>query len=224
MDMSIDYEQIVIEFFRRPPTGSDSEQLDAYHRFLRDHLPTPWCDHYLRMPGATGEIVEFEDHGTRFLFDLGAERVVAAFGVSDPTSAARDTSRMSGFLKKSAPPSHAADRATSSGADERRLRAMSFRDRYVALHGHRYDRGHFISHKQGGGLDVNLFPQRADINQGTSEPGRAYRAMERRCASRAGIFCFSRPLYADDTWVPIELEYGVVEDLSVPDVRVFPNR
>lgn len=34
--------------------------------------------------------------------------------------------------------------------------------------GGKYDRGHFIAHLSGGPIDINLFPQRRDINRGWS--------------------------------------------------------
>ena len=222
----IDYEPIVARFVGRGSSRTAGEQLEAYHQFLFDELPDWWSQSYHLMPHDSTEIVEFEDHGVRFLFDLVAERVVVAFGVSEPTQGRRDASRMSGFLGKVNPPSRLASESDTGNSDEvarQQLAGMTFRDRFFLLHGDRYDRGHFISHKQGGGLDVNLFPQRADINQGRSALGRKYRAMERRCARQPGVFCFSRPIYGDRTWVPSELEYGVVEDLQVPEVRVFPN-
>jgi hypothetical protein len=36
--------------------------------------------------------------------------------------------------------------------------------------------------------------------------------MERFVASHLGTFFFHRPLYDDGTWVPAELEYGVLLD------------
>ena len=77
---------------------------------------------------------------------------------------------------------------------------LSYRERFLASHGHRYDRGHFMSHRQAGGLDINLFPQRADINQGHSALGKQYRAMERDAVTHRNTFVFSRPLYDDKSW------------------------
>lgn len=225
----IDYGLIANRFLDRTPRGTLDQQRDAYHEFLFDELPVAWCEQYGSMPGASTQIVEFDDHGFRFLFDVGPERVVAAFGLSDPSTNERDRSRMAGFLgKERVPRDSDAAAAGMDAADERMsqqdLAGMTFRDRFSVLYGGLFDRGHFMSHTQGGGLDVNLFPQRADINQGRSSLGREYRAMERRCATRPGVFCFNRPIYDDDSWVPSELEYGLTEGLQVPDVRVFPNK
>ena len=222
----IDYERIVARFLDQSSNGTARDRLDAYHEFLLDELPHWWCQTYKLMPNNSVEIVEFNHHDVRFLFDLAAERVVAAFNLSKLVTSPRDVTRMSSFARKSTSvlvsESPVANSCEAPGPRE--LAGMTFRDRFFRLYGDRYDRGHFISHTQGGGLDVNLFPQFADINQGRSALGRLYRSMERRCSSRPGVFCFSRPIYDDITWVPFELEYGVVEDVQIPDVRVFPNR
>ena len=45
----------------------------------------------------------------------------------------------------------------------------------------RRDKGHFIAHAIGGGLDMNIFSQARDLNRGISEQGKVYRLMERYC-------------------------------------------
>ena len=118
------------------------------------------------MPYQT-EILQFTVDGFDFLFDLSTgtkespseERVVAAFGKSHIPIQARDTARMKGFLGPSS-----------------------------KVFGDGYDKGHFIGHSLGGGLDVNLFPQRRDINRGWSKRGKVYRAMEKYCADHPAPF------------------------------------
>ena len=80
-----------------------------------------------------------------------------------------------------------------------------------------------MSHRQGGGYDINLFPQLASVNQGKSPEGQVYRAMETECV-RTSLFCFSRPIYDDRSWVPAELEYGVLRTANTLDFRTFPNK
>jgi DNA/RNA non-specific endonuclease len=84
------------------------------------------------------------------------------------------------------------------------------------------DRGHFFAHTMGGGLDINLFPQSARVNRGG-----LWRQMENYCARNPGTFCFIRPIYADATWRPAQLEYGIikVEDGKQPKFwgHVFEN-
>lgn len=201
---SVDYHALTVDFRRSAARGgSGDERRGKLADFLLEHLPSLWCARYRAMPNGPVQIVELIDHGYRFLFDLGAERVVAAYGSSRYNPSTRDSSRMAGFLGQTA--------------------GLSWRERFFASHGDRYDRGHFMSHRQGGGLDINLFPQRADINQGSSALGREYRDMERHCAAAADVFCFSRPIYDDTTWVPAALDYGATygEQLIV---KRFPNK
>jgi hypothetical protein len=157
-------------------------------------LPPLWCEAYETMPGSGGEIVAVEQGSYTYLFDLVAERVVVAYGLSAKAVGKRDASRMRGFLGR-----------------------MS--DRFAG----RGDKGHIMSHAQGGGMDINLFPQRADINRGRSLQGRLYREMERACAANPGSFCFSRLLYDDPSWVPHEIEYGVLHHPTQFRIERFTN-
>ena len=201
---SVDYLALTARFERGAKRGGTGpERRGRLADFLLEHLPPLWCAAYRGMPNGAVQIVELTDQGYRFLFDLGAERVVAAYGGSGYNPARRNSSRMAGFLGETA--------------------GQTWRERFFATHGDRYDRGHFMSHRQGGGLDVNLFPQRADINQGSSALGREYRAMERHCAAIADTFCFSRPIYDDRTWVPAALDYGATYDAQLV-VKRFPNK
>jgi hypothetical protein len=89
------------------------------------------------------------------------------------------------------------------------------------------DKGHFASHAQGGPMDINLFPQRPDVNRGRTDGWSArsvsFREMERWCVSNPGAFSFARPIYMDDTWTPHALEYGVLRSPSDLWVESFPN-
>ena len=85
------------------------------------------------------------------------------------------------------------------------------------------DKGHFIAHAIGGGLDMNVFSQARDLNRGISEQGKVYRLMERYCYENAGTFCFSRPVYEDATSVPRWLEFGLLREDGSLWVEVFEN-
>ncbi|MGA0595069.1 hypothetical protein [Enterovirga sp. CN4-39] len=167
-----------------------------------------WLDDYAEMPGSTSDTLEFSDHGYRFLFDVGASRTVVAFGTAGKKSGKRDSSRMAGFL----------------GKDPSDVASESWRDRFFRLYEGKYDRGHFMSHGQGGGLDANLFPQRSDVNQGHSEAGKSYRSMEKFAADNAGTLCFSRPVYSEDSWVPLVLDYGLIPKHGQLRAERFQNR
>jgi hypothetical protein len=163
---------------------------------LHDELPQLWVDAYHDATAGDPEIVQFTDGANHYLFDLVAERVVAAWGDSRAAEAARDRSRQAGFIPR------------------------------FSRHYEGKDRGHFLSHGQGGLMDVNFFPQAKEVNRGWSAAGKLYRAMENHAATHPGTFSFSRPLYArdNDTWDPEQLEYGVRVGGVELRVVVFPNR
>ncbi len=85
------------------------------------------------------------------------------------------------------------------------------------------DKGHFIAHAIGGGLDMNIFSQARGLNRGISEQGKVYRLMERYCYENAGTFCFSRPVYDDATSIPRWVEFGLLRDDGSLWVEVFEN-
>lgn len=199
-----------------------------FFTFLGDQLPELWCQAYAKMPHAGSDIVTVTDTGYNFIFDLQAERVVVAYGVSGFNPGKRDADRMRDFLGAVNSPGElkkiaAAAPSAAIGQQQMAAAQMSWRDRFFRTYGHKYDRGHFMSHRQGGGLDINLFPQRADINQGRSPQGVAYRSLEKACVA-SSVFCFSRPIYDDGTWVPAQLEYGVVHQTQRMQVMMFPNK
>ena len=92
------------------------------------------------------------------------------------------------------------------------------------LLGKPYDRGHFMAHGFGGPIDVNIFPQRRDINRPWSAEGKRYCAMERYVRNNPGTFVFSRPIYKDLTACPHELEYGYFDQNFQLITEIFPNR
>ena len=163
---------------------------------LHDVLPQVWVDAYYEATDDEVEIVQFTDGANHHLFDLVAERMVAAWGVSRAAAEARDRSRQAGFIPR------------------------------FSRHYEGKDRGHFLSHGQGGLMDVNFFPQAKQVNRGWSPAGKLYRAMETHAVRHPGTFCFSRPLYArgNDTWDPERLEYGLLLPGPALRVVVLPNR
>ncbi|MCD4685644.1 MAG: DNA/RNA non-specific endonuclease, partial [Anaerolineae bacterium] len=167
---------------------------DTVIQFLSVKLPAFWCGDYEKMtftdnyPYSPAEldIVAIPLGKLTYLYDMGnayddgdpenprvESRIVAVYGRSQPPKTKRDKSRIRGWLGPT------------------NLRGEG-----------KYDKGHFIAQMSGGGLDINLFFQRRDINRGWSKRGKVYRQMERYCAEHFGTFCFSRPLYNDRTWQP----------------------
>jgi len=75
----------------------------------------------------------------------------------------------------------------------------------------------------GGSLDVNIFPQKRELNRGWSEEGKLFRRMERHAGERPGTFCFARPIYHDMTCCPTVLECGVLKEDGTLWVERFEN-
>jgi hypothetical protein len=151
--------------------------------YFRQQLPFKWRDLYASTVTHPTNIVRFAFRTFEYICDLYSEleatgqvpydqtiadRVVAVLGTSGCATEKRDASRIRGW---GAPPEE--------------------------LVGTERDKGHFMAHCIGGGLDVNVFSQERRLNRGWSPQGKIYRQMENYCYQHPGTFCFSRPLYAD---------------------------
>jgi hypothetical protein len=159
-----------------------------------------WCDEYVdEHPNAT--LLEINLVTAVYWFDRTDERVVIAYGISTKPEKPRDLSRMRRFPD------------VSVGVN-----------RVMGDQAFPVDRGHFISHAAGGELDINLFPQRRELNRGWSEQGKLYRKMERLAAHYPGTFHFHRARYDDDTWIPCALQYGVLREDETWWVEDFENK
>jgi hypothetical protein len=181
--------------------------------FLLEELPYLWRDAYLEMTLRPTDIVRWQRGPFEYMYDDHASleasgavpydpqaeaRLVAALGRSEPTKLVRDDYRLRGWV----------------GATEK-------------MFGPGWDKGHFIAHSIGGavdGLEANVFVQRRDLNRGWSAEGRRFRQMEKYCVSNPGTFCFSRPLYLDQTAKPSYVEFGVLKSDGNLWVERFDNR
>lgn len=159
-------------------------------------LEDEWCATYYSMSGHNPCAMRVPDQEFTFLYDQASanandvdDRLVAAHGRSATSMHKRDKNRQRGFL---------GGRIDVPGKGK-------------------FDKGHALSHAMGGGLDVNLFPQRPELNLGRSEAGRVYRRIERYGSDHPGTFVFSRLIYTDNSWVPSSLEYGVL----MPDGKLW---
>ena len=165
-------------------------------------LENEWLATYDEMCMHRANVMQFQDQGNTFLYDLASEyypdnddRLVAAHGLSRKPGTKRDKSRMQGFLGG-----------------------------LIDIPGKgQFNKGHALAHGMGGGMNANLFPQKPALNLGRSEEGRLYRNMERYAAKYPGTLVFSRLIYHDESWVPCALEYGVLLPEGRLWVELFEN-
>lgn len=180
---------------------------------LAQELPCLWRDAYERNGRPRTSIVRIRDNSFEYIYDnysylestgvvpyhpIIEDRLVAVVGRSLTGSKPRDDYRLRGWV----------------GPTE-------------TTYTNRYDKGHFVAHSIGGAVDrseMNVFVQRRDLNRGWSEEGKLYRAMEKYCFVHPGTFCFSRPLYEDQTSKPSYLEFGILKGASELWVECFDNR
>jgi hypothetical protein len=176
------------------------EEWDA---FVRTELVERWLEYYDAMTPWAAEVMEIPLGSLTYLFDgapsmsgagSGDDRVVAVWGHSVAAEASREKGRQAGFIPVPEKWSH------------------------VGM-----DRGHFVAHAAGGGMDMNFFPQAKGLNRGTTERGKVWKAIERQIIEHPGTPLFVRPLYDDGTWVPVLIEYGVLSDAQLWRER-FENR
>lgn len=178
---------------------------DGWDSFVRTSLVDHWTTDYKRMSRWTPFLQEITQDELTYLFDAGPtlvdqrrgegdDRLVAVWGSSRPPLRDRDRARMAGFLAGSAHWSAAG-----------------------------YDRGHFVAHTAGGGMDLNLFPQAVGLNRGTTTQGRRWRELERYIARHPGTPLLVRPIYDTATWVPAELDFVVLTETGLASER-FANR
>lgn len=180
---------------------------------LANELPYLWRDTYLEMMPRATNIVRFQYGAFEYIYDDYASlettgavpydstieaRLVAVSGRSIRQKGKRDDYRLKGWV----------------GATEKAF-------------GPRWDKGHFIAHSIGGAVDqaeANVFVQRRDLNRGWSAAGRRYREMEKYCETNQGTFCFSRPIYLDQSAKPAFVEFGVLKSNFELWVECFENR
>lgn len=180
---------------------------------LLEELPYLWRDAYMEMTAHPANIFRLQHGAFEFIYDDYASleasgavpfdpkaeaRLVAVLGLSVPRKAGRDDYRLKGWV----------------GPTEK-------------IFGSNWDKGHFIAHSIGGavdGMEMNVFVQRRDLNRGWSAEGKRFREMEKYCALNPGTFCFSRPLYDDQTAKPAYVEFGIIKSDRELWVECFDNR
>lgn len=178
-------------------------------KFFVDHIVDLWIDLYIDRVGYYGSITLQYYHQYAYIFndttiqldngmgEYGQPRVLGVFGISHTGVQIKNRKIMRNHPNAS---------IVTSG-----------------INGVKYDNGHFMSHLSGGSIDLNLFPQRRDVNRGWGEWGR-FRKMEKYIAQNPGTFAFIRPIYDDLTIVPSDLEFGFYDQDLNCRFELFPNR
>lgn len=202
------------------PTNDGTSYLERMYAEARLPLPAAlagWedtdlrarLDEYKATCETPTDMVEIYMHTAIGVFDRGLddERMVITYGISTPPESKRDASRIARFPNPNV-------------SVQNRLGDDAFRA----------DRGHFIAHSAGGGININLFPHRSTLNRGNTDPdkpegqGKKFREMETYAAAHPGTFLFHRPIFDDATWIPHTLEYGVLVDNADWWIETFENK
>jgi hypothetical protein len=204
------------DFLCRQLTSSGDRQ--SVVDYLDAVLPAMWQEDYLAMPFSSPNIL---------VVTSGDDKRVGAFCRYMFDHASDASNQKSGLIN---PAQYAEDRVVAAWGTSRREPARTrdaarMRGFLRGVWAQRFggaDRGHFFAHTMGGGLDINLFPQAKRVNRGG-----LWRKMESFCALNPGTFCFVRPIYADESWRPRQLEYGIFKIRSNAPVEfwghVFEN-
>ena len=177
--------------------------------FLRETLPPLWRDAYLDATSHRTNLVRLRLGTFEYICDIYSDleakgevaydqtvqdRVVVAFGISGADALPNA-------------------RRSPRWIDPNEQLAVTERDH-----------GHLIARCIGGrGFPVNVFSQARMLNRGQSTQGKIYRQMETYCSQRPGTFCFSRPIYDDNSCVPQWLEFGLMKEDQTLWVEVFEN-
>jgi hypothetical protein len=73
------------------------------------------------------------------------------------------------------------------------------------------------------GSELNVYVQRRDLNRGWSTTSRQYRKLETYCGENASTLCWNRPIYSDQSALPLQIEIGAVKANDEVWVELFDN-
>jgi hypothetical protein len=176
---------------------------------LAEQLPFAWLDVYRELTPHPINVLRVTDNGFLYIYDHYSQleatgkipfdksiedRLVGALGFSRKGTDKRNIARQRGWV----------------GPTEKHW-------------GKENDKGHFIAHTLGGGLEINVFVQRRDLNRGWSIEGKLYRSMEKFCLEHPGTFFFHRAFYEDLTSRPSALEFGLLKPNGELWIERFKN-
>jgi hypothetical protein len=147
------------------------------HAELAESLTDTWIADYRAATPGETDICEIQIGELTYVYDHVNERVIGAHGHSVETHEPRDASRMAGH------PSYNHEGVPAT------------------------DRGHIISHKAGGGTDINLLAQDHKLNIGGE-----WRSLERYAANNPGTFMAVQMHYDGASQRPSAFTFGLERD------------
>lgn len=124
-------------------------------------------------PAVPPDIVTVELEGNAYHFDLTNERLVGVDGISGSNTGPRPDYRI-GKSGRADRPSFI-ERGIQQPDGTWEIQSFDNRPRL----GEAVDQGHAVAFRSGGGSDINLFPQNAELNQGKGLGDKAWRTGER---------------------------------------------
>jgi hypothetical protein len=172
-------------------------------------LPYEWVQTYKENTNRKSNVIVTKYNGFSYYFDDFQDLEVKGLAEPDVTQ----ESRLVVCLGKSKP----------DGRYTKLYEKNYFEGSTQLYGGRKVDKGHFIAHSIGGGMQINLFFQRREINRGWSERGKVFRRMERFCSRNPDTILFCRPFYDDGTSRPNSFEYGIFKDRKSFWIEVFEN-
>jgi hypothetical protein len=188
------------EILARAPAFPPAELIG----FLKEELPPAWLAAYKHMCRGPTNVLAVPVSGFEYMFDYSSELVVTGEVAENEVQEDRVVA------------AHGISKAPARTRDASRIRGFP-------SDADRGDRGHFLAHSAGGGLEINLFHQAASLNRGWSTSGKIYRSMERYCARNPGTYFFSRPVYHDQTARPTSVEFGILKSDRTMWIELFTN-
>lgn len=205
MSHPINYEKLL--------TLAPARDVESVAAFLAEELPHVWDEVYRECCAHKPNLLRISTSGFEYIFDFVQESVLR--GDVKPANAVED--RVIGVHGRSV---LAVDQRNDQLMRGRPLGPVDFMSKEESED---YDKGHFMAHSLGGGLEINIFPQVRSLNRGWSERGKVFRTMERYCQQRPGTYCFCRPTYAGRSWHPSRIEFGVLRADGTLWLEIFEN-
>jgi hypothetical protein len=186
--------------------------ISAYATILRNHERTAKRDRAMADRELEEAVVDLAARLHRRASGQGTELLMFGDGANDCLFDATNERTVLMYGRSKTTPANSRDSAYHQGYPRA---------------GDGYDKGHALSHAQGG-LEggPNYFKQKRSVNQRRSAAGHLWRNIETYLAANAGVFAFVRLIYRRGEMgeMPFEVEYGILNGTGQFRAVIFPNR